>query len=175
MLKTVLMGTAVALLGLLGYASLQPDTFMVERAVNIQAPPDRIYPYLADFRQWGAWSPWEKLDPAMQRSFSGAASGQGAVYAWQGNRDVGSGRMEIRSARPVSSVDLQLDFFAPFEARNTATFTLLPQNGATTVTWTMQGPMPFVSKLIGVFVSMDRMVGRDFEAGLAKLKTVAEQ
>lgn len=175
MLKTLLMGTAAALLGLLGYASLQPDTFMVERAVHIQAPPDRIYAYLADFRQWSAWSPWEKLDPAMKRSFSGAASGQGAVYAWEGNQDVGSGRMEIRSARPVSSVDLQLDFLTPFEAHNTATFTLVPQSGATAVTWTLQGPMPLRSKVIGVFVSMDQMVGKDFETGLANLKAAAEK
>jgi hypothetical protein len=175
MLKMLLMGIAAALLGLLGYASTQPDTFVVERAVHIQAPPDKIYPYLADFRQWSAWSPWEKRDPAMQRRFSGAASGQGAVYAWEGNRDVGSGRMEIRSARPVSSVDLQLDFLAPFEAHNTATFTLVPQNGATAVTWTLQGPMPFLSKVIGVFVSMDQMVGKDFEVGLANLKAVAEK
>jgi uncharacterized protein YndB with AHSA1/START domain len=175
MLKMLLMGIAAALLGLLGYASTQPDTFVVERAVHIQAPPDKIYPYLADFRQWSAWSPWEKRDPAMQRRFSGAASGQGAVYVWEGNREVGSGRMEIRSARPVSSVDLQLDFLAPFEAHNTATFTLVPQNGATAVTWTMQGPMPFLSKVIGVFVSMDQMVGKDFEVGLANLKAAAEK
>jgi Polyketide cyclase / dehydrase and lipid transport len=175
MLKMLLMGIAAALLGLLGYASTQPDTFVVERAVHIQAPPDKIYPYLADFRQWSAWSPWEKRDPAMQRRFSGAASGQGAVYAWEGSRDVGSGRMEIRSARPVSSVDLQLDFLAPFEAHNTATFTLVPQNGATAVTWTLQGPMPFLSKVIGVFVSMDQMVGKDFEVGLANLKAAAEK
>jgi uncharacterized protein YndB with AHSA1/START domain len=175
MLKMLLMGIAAALLGLLGYASTQPDTFVVERAVHIQAPPDKIYPYLADFRQWSAWSPWEKRDPAMQRRFSGAASGQGAVYVWEGNREVGSGRMEIRSARPVSSVDLQLDFLAPFEAHNTATFTLVPQNGATAVTWTLQGPMPFLSKVIGVFVSMDQMVGKDFEVGLANLKAAAEK
>ena len=175
MVKTLLMGIAVAILGLLGYASTQPDTFVVERAVHVQAPPDKIYPYLADFHQWSAWSPWEKRDPAMQRRFGGAASGQGAVYAWEGNRDVGSGRMEIRSARPVSSVDLQLDFLAPFEAHNTATFTLVPQNGATAVTWTMQGPMPLLSKVIGVIVSMDQMVGKDFEAGLANLKAIAEK
>jgi Polyketide cyclase / dehydrase and lipid transport len=175
MLKTLLMGIAAALLGLLGYASTQPDTFVVERAVHVQAPPDKIYPYLADFRQWSAWSPWEKRDPAMQRRFSGAASGQGAVYAWEGNRDVGSGRMEIRSARPVSSVDIQLDVLAPFEAHHTATFTLVPQNGATAVTWTLQGPMPFLSKVIGVFVSMDQMVGKDFEVGLANLKAAAEK
>lgn len=175
MIKTLLMGIAVAVLGLLGYASTQPDTFTVERATTIQAPPDRIYPYLADFHQWRAWSPWEKLDPAMKRTFSGAASGQGAVYAWEGDKAVGSGRMEIRSARPASSVDIQLDFLAPFEAHNTASFTVVPQDGATAVTWTMQGPMPFVSKVMSVFVSMDQMIGKDFEAGLANLKAAAEQ
>lgn len=175
MVRNLLIGIAAAILGLLGYASIQPDTFTVERSTTIQAPPDRIYPYLADFHQWSAWSPWEKLDPAMKRTFSGAASGQGAVYAWEGDKAVGSGRMEIRSARPASSVDIQLDFLAPFEAHNTASFTVVPQNGATAVTWTMQGPMPFVSKVIGVFVSMDQMIGKDFEAGLANLKAAAEK
>jgi hypothetical protein len=111
----------------------------------------------------------------MKRQFSGAASGQGAVYAWEGNKDVGSGRMEIRSARPVSSVDIQLDFLAPFEAHNTASFTLVPEAGATAVTWTMTGPMPLLSKVMGLFVSMDQMVGPDFEAGLANLKAAAEK
>ena len=175
MIKTLLAGIAVVILGLLGYASIQPDTFTVERSTTIQAPPDRIYPYLADFHQWSVWSPWEKLDPAMKRTFSGAASGKGAVYAWEGDKAVGSGRMEIRSARPASSVDLQLDFLAPFEAHNTASFTIVPQNSATAVTWTMQGPMPFVSKVMSVFVSMDQMIGKDFEAGLANLKAAAEQ
>jgi len=175
MIKTLLAGIAVVILGLLGYASTRPDTFSVERSTTIQAPPDRIYPYLADFHQWRAWSPWEKLDPAMKRTFSGAASGKGAVYAWEGDKAVGSGRMEIRSARPASSVDLQLDFLAPFEAHNTASFTVVPQNGATAVTWTMQGPMPFVSKVMSVFVSMDQMIGKDFEAGLANLKAAAEK
>jgi uncharacterized protein YndB with AHSA1/START domain len=175
MIKTLLMGIAVAVLGLLGYASTRPDTFTVERSATIQAPPDRIYAHLADFHRWSAWSPWENRDPAMKRSFSGAASGQGAVYAWEGNKEVGSGRMEIRSARPASSVDIQLDFLAPFEAHNTATFTLVPENGATAVTWTLHGPMPFLSKVLSVFVSMDQMIGKDFEAGLANLKTAAEK
>ena len=175
MMKTLLMGIAVALLGLLGYASTRPDSFSVERSTTVQAPPEKIYPFLADFRQWNAWSPWDRLDPAMKRQFSGAASGQGAVYAWEGNKDVGSGRMEIRSARPVSSVDIQLDFLAPFEAHNTASFTLVPEAGATTVTWTMTGPMPLLSKVMGLFVSMDQMVGPDFEAGLANLKAAAEK
>lgn len=175
MIKTLLTGIALAVLGLLGYASIQPDSFTVERSTTIQAPPERIYPYLADFHQWSVWSPWEKLDPAMKRTFSGAARGLGAIYAWEGDKAVGSGRMEIRSARPVSSVDIQLDFLSPFEAHNTASFTIVPQDGATTVTWTMRGPMPFVSKVLGVFISMDRMIGQDFEAGLANLKAAAEK
>lgn len=175
MVKTLLWGIAVAILGLLGYASTRPDSFTVERSTSIQAPPERIYPLIADFRQWRAWSPWEKLDPTMKRSYSGAQSGQGAVYAWEGNPQVGRGRIEIRSARPSSSVDIQLDFLSPFEAHNTASFTLVPQAGVTEVAWTMRGPMPFISKVMGVFVSMDQMVGKDFEAGLAHLKAAAER
>lgn len=175
MMKTLLMGIAAALLGLLGYASTRPDSFSVERSTTVQAPPEKIYPFLADFRQWHAWSPWDKRDPAMKRHFSGAVSGQGAVYAWEGNQHVGSGRMEIRSARPVSSVDIQLDLLSPFKARNIASFTLVPEAGATDVTWTMTGPMPLLSKVMSLFVSMDKMVGADFEAGLAKLKAAAEQ
>ncbi|MDZ7855344.1 MAG: SRPBCC family protein [Sphaerotilus sp.] len=174
-MKTLLMGIAAALLGLLGYASTRPDSFSIERSTTVQAPPEKIYPLLADFRRWNAWSPWDRQDPAMKRHFSGALSGQGAVYAWEGNQHVGSGRMEIRSARPVSSVDIQLDLLAPFEARNIASFTLVPEAGATAVTWTMSGPMPFLSKVMSLFVSMDRMVGPDFETGLANLKAAAEQ
>ena len=175
MVKTLLWGIALAVLGLLGYASTQPDTFTVERSTTIQAAPERIYPLIADFRRWNAWSHWEQMDPAMKRSFSGAESGQGAVYTWEGNAEVGRGRMEIRSARPSSSVDIQLDFLAPFEAHNTAAFTLVPEAGTTEVTWTMRGPMPLVSKVMGVFVSMDQMVGKDFEKGLANLKAAAER
>jgi hypothetical protein len=175
MVKNLFMLVILAIAGLLGYASTQPDTFEVARSTTVQASPEKIFPYLEDFHLWSAWSPWEKLDPGLKRSFSGAASGAGAAYAWEGDRSVGSGRMQVTAARPSSSIDIQIDFIAPFEAHNTAAFTLAPQGDATAVTWTMQGPMPFMSKVMGVFFSMDRMIGKDFEAGLANLKAAAEK
>lgn len=165
----------LALIALLAYAASRPDTFRVQRSIRIQAPPERIYPLLADFHRWSEWSPWEGKDPAMKRSMSGAPGGRGAIYEWSGNSKVGQGRMEIIEAVPPSSVRVQLDFLKPFEAHNVAEFLLAPAAGATEVTWAMYGPAPFISKLMSVFMSMDRMVGRDFEAGLANLKSAAEK
>jgi Polyketide cyclase / dehydrase and lipid transport len=123
----------------------------------------------------GAWSPYENKDPAMQRSFSGAASGKGAVYGWDGNSNVGSGRMEILDSSAPAKIVIKLDFFKPFEAHNTAEFTMLPQADGTRVNWRMHGPAPFISKLMQVFMNIDHMVGKDFETGLANLKTLAEK
>lgn len=162
------------IVGLLIVAALKPDEFRVERSISIKAPPEKIFPLVNDLRAFGTWSPYEKLDPAMQRSYSGPASGKGAVYAWKGNDKVGEGRMEITSSTPPDSVLIQLDFLQPFEAHNTAAFTLKPEGGGTTVTWAMFGPAPFVSKLMSIFFSMDKMIGQDFETGLANLKTLAE-
>ena len=141
----------------------------------IKAPAERIFPLIADFHQWKAWSPYENKDPAMQRTYSGAASGNGAVYAWQGNKNVGHGRMEILDATQPSKIVIQLDFFTPFEAHNTAEFTLQPAGDGTRVTWLMQGPAPFMSKLMQVFINLDNMVGKDFEVGLANLKGLTEK
>ena len=156
-------------------AATKPDTFRVERTAVVNAPADKVFPLIADFRQWLNWSPWEGRDPALKRSYSGAERGKGAVYAWDGNKNVGSGRMEILEATSPSTVVIQLDFLKPFEAHNTAEFTMLPQGGATSVIWVMQGPAPFLSKVMQVFMNMDRMIGRDFEAGLANLKTMTEK
>ena len=165
----------VALIGaLLLFAATRPDSFRVERRIVVQAPPDKIQPLLADFHRWADWSPWEKLDPAMRRSFSGPPAGVGAVYAWQGNSAVGSGRMEVRQAAP-DQVRIQLDFIEPFEGHNMTDFLLSPKDGGTEVRWVMSGPATFVTKLMGVFVSMDAMVGKDFEKGLSQLKAVAEK
>ena len=147
----------------------------MERTALIKAPPDRIYALLADFHAWDRWSPWAHLDPTMKTTYSGTASGPGAIYEWNGNKEVGQGRMEITAAAPPSSVQIQLDFLAPFESHNIARFTLQPQGDSTQVLWRMEGPSPYVSRLIGVFISMDDMVGKDFDTGLAKLKSVAEQ
>jgi hypothetical protein len=129
---------------------------------------------LDDFHRWRAWSPWEGLDPAMTRTFSGADSGAGAIYAWSGNKKVGTGRMEITGAQSPSTLTIALDFLTPFESHNTTVFSLRPSGDSTVVTWTMTGPNTYFGKVMSVFVSMDRLVGKDFEAGLANLKTVVE-
>src|SRR5262245_17490672 len=155
-------------------AVIKPDTFRVERAATVNAPAERIFPLISDFHQWLNWSPWEGRDPALKRSYGGAERGEGAVYAWEGDKNVGSGRMEILEATP-SKVVIKLDFLKPFEAHNTAEFTMMPQGGKTRVTWVMHGPAPFISKVMQVFMNMDRMVGKDFETGLANIKTISEK
>lgn len=175
MLKIIAIVVAVLVAGLLVLAALKPDTFRVERKAVVKASPDQVRAQIADFRQWPAWSPWEKMDPGMKRTLGGAASGKGATYAWEGNSQVGKGRMEILEDTP-SKVQIQLDFLAPFEAHNMAEFTLAPVGAdSTEVTWAMYGPSPFMTKVMQVFCSMDKMVGKDFEAGLANLKAVAEK
>ena len=156
-------------------ASNKPDTFRIQRAAVMNAPAEKIFPLIADFHQWLDWSPWEGRDPALKRTYSGTERGKGAVYAWDGNKNVGSGRMEILEASSPSKVVIKLDFLKPFEAHNTAEFTMLPQGGATNATWVMHGPAPFMSKVMQVFMNMDRMIGKDFEAGLTNLKAVSEK
>jgi len=165
----------VAIAAILVLAAMKPDTFRVERTASIKAPPEKIFPLISDFDNWGAWSPYEKKDPNMKRTRSGAANGKGAVYAWDGDKNVGKGRMEIAEASPPSKVSLKLDFERPFEAHNIVNFTMEPKGDATSVTWAMQGPVPYMAKIVHVIFNMDRMVGRDFEAGLANLKTLAEK
>lgn len=170
---------ALVIVGLIAavllYATTRPDSFSVQRSATIKAPPEKVFALVNDFHNWPAWSPWEKLDPAMQRTHSGAAAGKGAVYAWLGNGDVGEGRMEIVESEPSSKVGIKLDFIKPFESSNTTLFTLQPQGDSTQVTWLMQGPAPYITKLMTVFVSMDAMIGKDFEAGLANMKANAEK
>ena len=175
MFKTIAGVIVIAIAAVLLYAATLPDTFRIERTATIAAPPERVFLHVNDFHRWTAWSPWEKKDPAMQRTHSGAPAGQGAVYAWDGNQKVGQGRMEITESTQPSRVRIQLDFLKPFEARNTAEFTFAPAGDGTQVTWAMYGPTPYLSKVMQVFMSMDRMVGPDFEAGLANLKQVVEQ
>jgi uncharacterized protein YndB with AHSA1/START domain len=175
MWKKVLAVVVVLVVAVVVVAALRPDEFSVQRSVSIKAPPEKIYPMLVDFRQWPAWSPWEKLDPEMKRTLSGAASGPGAAYAWQGSSKVGAGRMEIKDVAAPSKVEIQLDFIKPFEGHNVTDFTLVPRGDATEVTWLMHGPAPFVSKLMGLFVDMDKMIGKDFETGLANLKAASEK
>jgi uncharacterized protein YndB with AHSA1/START domain len=166
---------ALAIAIVLLFAAAKPDAFRVERATTIAAPPERIFPLINDFRNWRSWSPWEKLDPAMTRTLSGAESGKGAVYAWKSNGKAGQGRMEIAQASPPSKIAIDLDFLKPFKAHNVAEFRLEPQGGLTKVTWAMDGKSPFVSKIMQTIINMDRMIGKDFEAGLANLKAIAEK
>jgi uncharacterized protein YndB with AHSA1/START domain len=173
MLTTIVI-VAIVVLAVLAFAATRPKEFRVERAATIQAPPERIYALISDLRGWTAWSPWEKLDPAMKRNFSGAAAGRGAVYEWAGNGKVGAGRMEITDASAPSQITIQLDFLRPFEGHNVARFTLDRAGAATNVTWAMHGPQSFVCKLMGLVMSMDRMIGGHFETGLANLKAIAE-
>ena len=175
MLKTIAIAVVVIVGGCLIYAATRPDTFRVERTATIKAPPERIFPLINDFQRWGAWSPFEKKDPAMKRTLSGAPSGSGAVYEWDGNKEIGQGRMEIVESLLPSRVTLKLDFTRPFVAHNIVDFTLEPRGDSTQVTWAIHGPSPFISKVMGIVFNMDKMIGKDFEAGLAALKTVSEQ
>ena len=160
---------------ILVYAATKPDSFRVERSTAMNAPPEKIFPYIDGLKRWTAWSPYEGRDPAMKRAYSGADGGKGAVYEWDGNDDVGKGRMEIVDSTPPHRVVIKLDFLKPFEGHNMAELTVEPKGGQTIVTWAMYGPSTFMTKLIGTFMDMDDMIGRDFAAGLAKLKTVVEK
>ena len=166
---------AVAIVIVLVLASSRPNEFVVQRSASIKAPPEKIFPLINDLHAWNAWSPYEKKDPAMKRSFSGAPSGKGAIYEWAGDKNVGSGRMEIVDVAASRKVTIKLDFITPFEGHNMAEFTLAPQGDATNVTWTMNGPTPFIGKIMHVFFNMDKMVGDDFAAGLANLKAMTEK
>jgi hypothetical protein len=166
---------ALLIAGFLGVASMRPNTFRVQRSIDINAPVDKIYPLINDYKHWASWSPYENVDPAMKRTFSGAPNGKGAIYEWDGNKNIGRGRMEIINAIPSSKIDIKLDFFSPFEAHNMAEFTMLPKGEATNVTWAMHGPVPFMAKIMHMIFSMDRMVGGQFEQGLANMKAAAER
>lgn len=175
MLKTIAIIVVVAVAAVLFYAATKPDVFRVQRTASIKAPPEKIFAFINDLHRWEAWSPYDKKDPAMKKSYNGAASGKGAGFEWDGNSEIGKGRLAITDTTPPAWVALQLDMLKPFEAHNVVEFTLEPKDGATDVTWTMHGPMPYISKVMSIFIDMDRMVGKDFETGLASLKAVAER
>jgi uncharacterized protein YndB with AHSA1/START domain len=166
---------AIAIAAILVLATTKPGTLRVQRSVSIKAPPEDIFPLISDFRQWRNWSPYEHKDPAMKRTYGGAERGKGAVYAWEGDKNVGSGRMEILEASAPQKIAIKLDFFKPFEGHNTAEFTMLPQGDGTRVTWLMHGPARFLTRVIQVFMNLDNMIGKDFEVGLVNLKTVTEK
>jgi uncharacterized protein YndB with AHSA1/START domain len=175
MFKIIAIVLALLVVAVLVYASRQPDSFRIERSITIAAPAEKIFPLVNDLHQWEAWSPWEKIDPALKRSYSGPQSGKGAGYAWTGNKDVGQGSMEIIESTLSSKVVLSLHFLKPFEARNTVEFVLLPQANGTQVTQAMYGPSPLMSKIMGLVFSMDKIVGSKYEEGLASIKALAEK
>jgi len=149
------------------------DTYNVQRSTSIQAEPGDIYARIIDFHHWGDWSPWEQLDPTMARTYSGAESGVGAKYSWTGNRKVGQGNMEITRAEEPSQIEIALEFLKPFKATNTTVFTLHPVAEGTEVTWVMTGRKTLMTRIMGIFKSMDSLIGPDFERGLSRLKEVA--
>lgn len=173
MLTIILIVIVLAVVALVGLAAIKPATFRIERSTAIDAAPANILSLINDFREWRKWSPWEKLDPNLKRTYSGAERGAGAVYAWQGNNKAGEGRMEILETTP-ERVTIKLDFLKPFKASNTAEFTLAPSGAGTGLNWAMYGSQPFLVKLMSIFFDMEKMVGPDFERGLADIKSVAE-
>jgi len=151
------------------------NTYRVERSITIAAPIDDVFARIADFHRWTDWSPWEGLDQNMQRRYEGVDAGVGAIYEWEGSRKVGKGRMEIVDADEPTSVGIELDFIKPFKSKNDCRFAIRADGAATTVTWTMTGPKTFATKVMSIFTSMDKIVGRDFEKGLTQLKVVSER
>jgi uncharacterized protein YndB with AHSA1/START domain len=169
----LIVGAVIA--ALLAFAATKPNTFRLERSITINAPPEKVFALVNDFKEWRQWSPWENVDADLKRDYSGAASGVGAVYAWEGQM-TGQGRMEIVESTPAERVSIQLMFIKPWQATNTAEFALTPNaQGGTNAMWAMFGPSPFMSKVMQIFMSMDAMVGKDFEKGLAQLKAAAEK
>lgn len=179
MLKRILFGVGGALvIGIvvvLALAARKPDTFRVHRTASIKAPPEKVFALINDFRAWPQWSPYEHKDPDMKRTYGTTTSGKGAVYEWDGNKNVGSGRITITDTSPSSKVMIDLDMLKPFAAHNLVEFNLAPTGEGTDVTWAMRGAVPFPAKIIHVFFNVDKMVGSDFTAGLANLKALAER
>jgi carbon monoxide dehydrogenase subunit G len=174
MIKIIVATLIVLIAAILALAHARPNTFRVERSIRVKAPPEKIFPLVNDFHKWSGWSPYEKIDPSMKRTYAGAPAGKGAVYEWEGNGKAGKGRMQIVATLPTQTT-IKLDFSKPFTAHNIAAFTAEPQGDSTRVTWSMEGPSPFVTKVMGLFFNMDEMIGRDFEVGLRDLKAAAEK
>jgi hypothetical protein len=174
MLTKILIGVVAIIAVFLIVVALQPSAFRVTRQATITAAPDAVFAYVNDLHNWDAWSPWAKLDPEMKKSYEGASSGEGAIYAWNGNKEVGEGRTTIIESRPSELIHIKLEFLRPFACRNDVEFTFEPQDDGTLVTWKMWGENNFIAKAVHLFMDMDKMVGGDFEKGLANLKSVVE-
>jgi hypothetical protein len=175
MLKWSLAAIAVVVVGFLIVVAMQPTDFRIERSATMRAPAPAAFAQVNDFQNWQAWSPWEKVDPALKRQYDGPKAGTGAVYAWQGNKDVGEGRMTIMESKPAELVRIRLEFFKPMAAVNSTEFRFQPIGESTAVTWTMAGQNNFLSKAICLFVDMDRMVGGMFDQGLTQMKAIVER
>jgi hypothetical protein len=174
MLKIILIALVVMVVVFIVIVALQPSEFRVVRSAIISAPPPTVFAQVNDFHNWEAWSPWAKIDPAMKQTYEGAPAGTGAIYRWAGNKEVGEGRMTITESRPSDLIRIKLEFFRPFAATNTTEFTFNPEGNRTAVTWDMTGENNFMAKAVHLFMSMDKMVGGQFEQGLARMKSVAE-
>jgi hypothetical protein len=174
MLKKILIAVAVIIVVLAVIVALQPSEFRVARSATISAPAPAVFAQVNDFHKWEAWNPWGKIDPAMKQSYEGAPAGTGAVYTWAGNNEVGEGRMTIIESRPSELIRVKLEFFKPFAATNTAEFAFKPEASQTVVTWSMFGEKNFMAKAIHLFMNMDKMIGGQFEKGLAEMKSVVE-
>lgn len=174
MLKKILIVLAVVVIIFAVVVAMQPSDFRIVRSATMSAPPSKIFVQVNDFHNWPAWSPWEKMDPVMKRTYAGAAAGTGAIYSWAGNNDVGEGRMTITESRPDERILIKLEFTKPFAAVNTTEFVFIPEGNQTVVTWSMAGENNFLSKAVSLFMSMDKMVGDQFEQGLANMKALVE-
>ena len=174
MIKKILIGMVIIVVILVIIIALQSSTYHVERSATISAPASVVFAQVNDFHKWNAWSPWAKIDPAMKTTFEGAPAGNGAVYSWTGNKDVGEGRMTITDSHPSDSIKINLEFIRPFAGTSTTVFNFKPDGNQTVVTWSMTGDKNFIAKAFQLVVSMDKMIGGDFEKGLAQMKAVAE-
>ena len=174
MIKKILIVLVVIVIILVVVIMLQPATYQVERSTTINAPAAFVFAQVNDFHKWNAWSPWAKLDPAMTQTFAGAPAGTGAIYSWAGNKEVGEGRMTITDSHPSDLVKLKLEFLKPFAATSATEFTFMPQGNQTAVKWKMAGENNFMAKAFHLVMNMDKMIGGDFEKGLAQMKAVAE-
>ncbi|NNB88391.1 polyketide cyclase [Corallococcus sp. AB032C] len=174
MFKKIAIGVVAVLALLAGFITTRPDSYTVTRTATVPGTPDVAFGLVHDFHQWNQWSPWDNLDPNMKKTFGGAESGVGATYGWVGNNDVGEGRMTILEATANAAVRIKLEFIKPFEDSSITTFTFKPADDGTTVTWAMAGNHNFMSKAMCLVMDMDQMIGKDFEKGLASMKTAAQ-
>jgi uncharacterized protein YndB with AHSA1/START domain len=172
MIKKILLGLAVIIAAICGTAFFQPDEMKVARSATIAASPEAVFKVVNDFRQWDAWSPWSKLDPAMKKTLEGPAEGVGAIYRWSGNDEVGEGSMTLLESKPGEKVGIKLEFLRPFAGTNDVQFTFVPEGAGTKVTWAMQGKNAFMAKVIGLFLDFEKMCGDAFSEGLANLDKV---